>query len=293
MSKQRLDVIMVERKLVTSRNIAQRMVMAGEVRVNGEVVLKPSTMVPEEAEVTLKNPPRFVSRGGDKLKAALDAFQLDVAGKVCADVGSSTGGFTDCLLQHGAARVYAIDVGRGILDWKLRYDPRVVVMEGVNARYLVNLAEPVELITIDLSFITIKTLLPVIIGWFPKQQSNEEQYPAGEIVTMIKPQFETGRKEAARRSGVIRDPAVHRRVLIDVLNFSMNLDFEFKGLIRSPVRGQRGNIEFLAWLKYPRGQADPISKEELESAVEAVLLKDEADEGRRVSKRLEEKETET
>lgn len=270
MPKQRLDLLLVERKLVSSRSRAQRMIMAGEVSVDGSVMLKPSTMVEVDAEVSLKNHPRFVSRGGEKLKAALDAFKVVVQGKVCADVGASTGGFTDCLLQHGAARVYAIDVGRGILDWSLRFDPRVIVMEGVNARYLQKLREPVECITIDLSFISIRTLFPVIIGWFPEAES-EEQRPRGDVITMIKPQFEAGRKEASRARGVIRDINVHRQVLKEVLSVAQGMGFEFKGLIRSPIKGAKGNTEFLAWLQFPHSQANSHFNEELESAIHAVL----------------------
>ena len=146
---QRLDNLLVNRGLTDSQNLAQRLVMAGEVRVDGQVVLQPSTLVAEEAEITLASSPRFVSRGGEKLEGALQAFPVQVSGRFCADVGASTGGFTDCLLQHGAARVYAIDVGKGILDWKLRQEPRVVVMEETNARFVESLPEQVDLVTID------------------------------------------------------------------------------------------------------------------------------------------------
>ena len=165
------------------------------------------------------------------------AFPVDVRGRVCADVGASTGGFTDCLLQHGAAKVYAIDVGKGILHWKLRTDPRVVVMEETNARFVESLPEPVSLVTVDASFISLKILLPVVKSW-----------GRGDVITLIKPQFEAGRKETARNKGVILDPAVHRQVLEDVLAFAQKEGFVVRGLIRSPLTGPKGNIEFLAWL---------------------------------------------
>ena len=167
MPKTRLDLLLVERGLAESRALAQRLVMAGQVRVDGQVALKPSLSVDANARLSLEQPPPFVSRGGEKLEAALQAFDVSPQGRTCADVGASTGGFTDCLLQHGAGRVYAIDVGQGILHWKLRQDGRVVVMEKTNARYLERLPEPVSLVTIDASFISLKILLPVVRGWFP------------------------------------------------------------------------------------------------------------------------------
>jgi 23S rRNA (cytidine1920-2'-O)/16S rRNA (cytidine1409-2'-O)-methyltransferase len=243
MRKVRVDVLLVERGLALSRAQAQRLVMAGQVRAHGQVVPKPSSTVPVDAEIRVEQGPRYVSRGGEKLEAALHAFNLDVSEKVCADVGASTGGFTDCLLQGGAARIYAIDVGQGILHWKLRQDPRVVVMEGTNARYVAQLPERVQLITVDVSFISLKVLLTVLRGWFP---------PAGgEVVALIKPQFEAGRKETARGEGVIRDPAVHRQVLLEVLAFAQQQDYGVRGLVRSPLLGPKGNVEFLAHMIYP------------------------------------------
>jgi 23S rRNA (cytidine1920-2'-O)/16S rRNA (cytidine1409-2'-O)-methyltransferase len=237
MPKTRLDLLLVEHGLAESRTLAQRLVMAGQVRVDGQVVLKPSTPIPAGARLDLDAGPPFVSRGGEKLEAALAAFPVDVGGRVCADVGSSTGGFTDCLLQHGAARVYAIDVGKGILHWKLRTDPRVVVMEETNARFVTSLPEPVGLVTIDASFISLKILLPVVKSW-----------GGGDVIALVKPQFEAGRKETARNKGVILDPAVHRQVLEEVLAFAQNEGFGVRGLIRSPLTGPKGNVEFLAWL---------------------------------------------
>ncbi len=247
-TKPRLDALLVSRGLVESRNQAQRLIMAGQVRVNGQVALKPGQKVPPDARLEVARPPRFVSRGGEKLAAALQAFPIAVGGKVCADVGASTGGFTDCLLQHGAARVYALDVGKGQLHWKLRNDPRVVVMEGTNARYVARLPEPVALVTIDASFISLRVLLPVVRGWFPEAAPAGED-ARGDVVALVKPQFEAGRREAARGRGVIRDPAVHRRVLREVLEFAQAHGYGVRGLARSPVRGPKGNVEFLAWLR--------------------------------------------
>lgn len=238
MPKVRLDVLLVEKGLADSRAKAQALVMAGQVRVAGQVALKPAVAIQPDSELTVDSGPRFVSRGGEKLEGALEAFKLDVAGFVCADVGSSTGGFTDCLLQHGAAKVYAIDVGKGILHWKLRNDLRVTVMEETNARFVVSLPEDVDLVTVDASFISLKVLLPVIRKWKVKSG----------IVALIKPQFEAGKKEVSRGDGVIRDPEIHRKVLIDVLTFAKDEGFGLLGLVKSSLLGPKGNAEFLAWL---------------------------------------------
>lgn len=255
MAKKRLDLLLVERGLAKSRSQAQRLIMAGQVRVDGQVVIKPATLVVPISRVVLERGPRFVSRGGEKLEAALDAFKMDVTGLVCADVGASTGGFTDCLLQRGAAKVYAIDVGKGLLHWKLRTDPRVVVMEEVNARYVEKLPMPVSLVTIDASFISLRILLPVVKKWFPPapipySPAGERGKGKGEVISLIKPQFEAGRKESARGEGVIRDPAVHRQVLLDVLTFAQDEGFVVRGLVRSPLLGPKGNVEFLTWLTF-------------------------------------------
>lgn len=275
MPKKRIDLLLVERGLTGSRSLAQRLVMAGQVRVDGEVANKPSDMVAGDARLEIDTGPRFVSRGGEKLAAALEAFSVQAAGKVCADVGASTGGFTDCLLQHGAAKVYAIDVGQGILHWKLRTDSRVVVMERTNARYLERLPEPVNLVTVDASFISLKVLLPVIQGWFftsplplsreARKRGSGGRSERGEVIALIKPQFEAGRREAARGEGVIRDPAVHRAVLAGVLGFAQAEGYGVRGLIRSPLEGPKGNVEFLAWLEFP-GE----TRDDLEVAVEQV-----------------------
>lgn len=252
MPKNRLDIVLVERGLVESRSLAQRLVMAGQVRVAGQVVFKPADKVEERAEIVIDQGPRFVSRGGEKLEAALEAFGLvDLQGWICADVGASTGGFTDCILQHGAQQVYAIDVGYGILHWKIRQDQRVTVMERTNARHVVKIPLPPQLVTVDASFISLKILLPVVSGWFAEN---------GQVVALIKPQFEAGRQDAARGDGVIRDPLVHQKVLREVLQYANEAGYEIRGLIQSPLFGPKGNTEFLVWLGYPK-KRQPIIDE--------------------------------
>jgi 23S rRNA (cytidine1920-2'-O)/16S rRNA (cytidine1409-2'-O)-methyltransferase len=251
MPKVRLDVLLVERGLAESRAKAQAMIMAGQVRVADQVTLKPATAVAAEAVLTVDSGPRFVSRGGEKLDAALQAFAINVTGFICADVGASTGGFTDCLLQRGAAKVYAIDVGKGILHWKLRNDPRVVVMEETNARYVESLPEQVSLVTVDASFISLKILLPVIKRWFaPVSPPNFVEIGGSRrgAIALIKPQFEAGKKDVSRGDGVIRDPEIHKQVLLDVLSFAQKEGFQIRGLIKSPLLGPKGNAEFLVWL---------------------------------------------
>ena len=253
MSKVRLDVLLVERGLAESRAKAQAMIMAGQVRVADQVTLKPATAISTDSVLTIDSGPRFVSRGGEKLDAALDAFGINVTGLVCADVGVSTGGFTDCLLQRGAAKVYAIDVGKGILHWKLRNDPRVVLMEETNARFVESLPEQISLVTVDASFISLKILLPVVKKWltplqlppFSEQMGGEKE---GGIIALIKPQFEAGKKDVSRGDGVIRDPEIHKQVLLHVLGFAQNEGFQIRGLIKSPLLGPKGNAEFLVWL---------------------------------------------
>jgi 23S rRNA (cytidine1920-2'-O)/16S rRNA (cytidine1409-2'-O)-methyltransferase len=237
MAKKRLDILMAEQELTESRNKAQRLIRAGEVRVDGQLVHKPSTQVPEDAEITLEAKLPFVSRGGKKLEAALERFSIDVNGAVAADVGASTGGFTDCLLQRGARRVYAIDVGYGQLHWKLRNDPRVVLMERTNARHLKSLPEAVDLVTVDVSFISLDLIFPVAVRWLT---------PAGQVVGLIKPQFEAG-PQNVEKGGVVRDPDVHRQVLHEVLTNASELDLGLQGLMPSPLQGPAGNVEFLAW----------------------------------------------
>jgi len=246
------------------------LVMAGQVRADGQVVPKPSSKVDVNSVLTIDRGPRFVSRGGEKLEAAFDFFDLDIREAICADVGASTGGFTDCLLQHGATRVYAIDVGKGILHWKLRNDPRVVVMEGANARYIDALPEKVAFVSIDASFISLKILLPVVKGWLPPVENGAENFKErGEVVALIKPQFEAGRVEVARGKGVVRDPEIHRRVLIDALSFTLAEGYGIRGLIRSPVLGPKGNIEFLGWFSFPgKGLSTEL---QIETLVEKIV----------------------
>jgi len=250
MPKQRLDVLLLERGLAESRAKAQALIMAGQVRVNDQVTLKPATAVDPKSTLTVDSGPRFVSRGGEKLDAALGAFGIDVKDFVCADVGSSTGGFTDCLLQRGAAKVFAIDVGKGILHWKLRNHPRVVVMEETNARHVEFLPEPLNFVTVDASFISLKILLPVIKSWFSSPTIFEESGGSrrGAVVALIKPQFEAGKKDVSRGDGVIRDPEIHRQVLLDVLTYAKQEGFGLLGLIKSPLLGPKGNTEFLLWM---------------------------------------------
>jgi 23S rRNA (cytidine1920-2'-O)/16S rRNA (cytidine1409-2'-O)-methyltransferase len=266
MAKVRLDILLVERGLAESRAKAQAMIMAGQVRVADQVMLKPATAIAADSIVTIDSGPRFVSRGGEKLDAALEAFHIDVTGWVCADVGASTGGFTDCLLQRGAVKIYAIDVGKGILHWRLRNDPRVVVMEDTNARYVESLPEPVQLVTVDASFISLKILLPVVKKWI--SPSPEGRGHGGEgIIALIKPQFEAGKKDVARGDGVIRDPAIHKQVLLDVLTFAGNEGFQIRGLIKSPLLGPKGNAEFLVWLNETPNERG----ESIQDVIEQVL----------------------
>jgi 23S rRNA (cytidine1920-2'-O)/16S rRNA (cytidine1409-2'-O)-methyltransferase len=259
MKKIRLDILLVERGLVESRSLAQRLVMAGQVRVNGETVLRSAVNIDPDVRLEVEQGPRFVSRGGEKLEAALQAFDVIASGCVCADVGSSTGGFTDCLLQHGAVRVYAIDVGHGILDWKLRQDSRVIVMEGTNARFIERFPETVQIITVDASFISLKVLLPVIKDWF-LGELKDGPTSKGTVIALIKPQFEAGRQQVGRGKGVIRDLAIHRQVLMDVLGHACQQRYAVLGLIRSPLTGPKGNVEFLAWLEYPGEQTGSVEE---------------------------------
>lgn len=251
--KERLDVLMVERGLAPTREKARGMIMAGEVTVNGVNVDKPGSRFSSQVEIVVQSRPRFVSRGGEKLLHALQVFSLNPTERVCADVGASTGGFTDCLLQHGAARVYAIDVGYGQLHYTLRQDPRVVVIERANARYIQRLAEIVDLVTLDVSFISLKLLLPVIKDWLA---------PQADVIALIKPQFEAGKTDVGK-GGVVRDPIIHQRVLADVLIAAIRLDFEVCGLTRSPILGPAGNVEFLAWLSWGKPSSSQVSLESL------------------------------
>ena len=237
--KRRIDSLLVERGLGESQAKAQALIMAGEVVVEGKVVTKSGTLVAEGAAITILEPPPFVSRGGLKLGYALDRFQLDVSAKVVADIGASTGGFTDCLLKRGAGRVYAIDVGYGQLDYRLRQDSRVVVMERVNARYPINLPEKVDLATLDVSFISVEKVIPSVAQLLKD---------SGYLLVLIKPQFEARRREVGK-GGVIKQPIVHARVLGRFIAWTVKHSFRLGGLVASPILGVSGNKEFFALLK--------------------------------------------
>jgi 23S rRNA (cytidine1920-2'-O)/16S rRNA (cytidine1409-2'-O)-methyltransferase len=242
----RLDQALVERGLCESREKAKRAILAGEVRINERLARKSSDPVKPEDQLALAVPERFVSRGGFKLEHALNHFNLEVKGLTAIDLGASTGGFTDCLLQRGAAKVYAVDVGRGQFAWKLRNDPRVVVMEKTNARELTPAKfpppfAPVDLVVIDCSFISLQKILPPAVALLR---------PCGRIVALIKPQFEAGKAEADRGAGVIRDPVIHQRVLRELNLFvAARVDLGWMGVIESPVLGPAGNKEFLVLIE--------------------------------------------
>jgi len=243
-NKERLDIALVRRGLAPSRERAQALIMAGQVYVADRLVDKPGTLVPLDAECRMAQTPdelKYVSRGGLKLEKALDTFQLDPSGLVALDVGASTGGFTDCSLQHGAKRVYALDVGHGQLAWTLRNDPRVIVMEHTNIRHVTTLPEPVQCATIDVSFISLRLVLPVLGPLLA---------PPAWIVALVKPQFEAGKADADRGAGVITDPAVHARVLQELQDWiPQHAPFVVRGLTDSPIYGRDGNREFLLYLE--------------------------------------------
>ena len=236
--KVRLDVLLVERGLAPSQEKAQALIMAGQVLVGEDVADKPGRLVPHDVEVRVAEPLPYVSRGGFKLAHALDSFGLSVAGLAALDVGASTGGFTDCMLQRGASRVYALDVGYGQLDYRLRTDKRVVVMERVNAHYPFTLPEKVGLATVDVSFISVLKVLPNVIPWV---------VPGGSLIVLIKPQFEAGRGQVGK-GGIVRDPKVHAQVLTRVLLWAIDQRLSLGGLVPSPILGTEGNREFLLWL---------------------------------------------
>lgn len=253
MPKERLDILLVEKGLAGSRERAKRMIMAGEVLVDGQKVDKAGTTVKREAEIRLLgNDIPYVSRGGLKLAKAMETFGISMSGKVAADIGASTGGFTDCMLQNGAVKVYAIDVGYGQLAWKLRTDERVVNMERTNIRNVtVDMFEsPLDFASIDVAFISLTKVLPVAYELLKDE---------GEIAALIKPQFEAG-KDKVGKKGVVRDPAVHLEVIQRIVEFSQELGFAVRGLTFSPVKGPEGNIEYLVWLF--KGQAEGSGIEE-------------------------------
>jgi len=221
--------------------------MAGKIRVDGQLIHKSSQMIQSDAEIEVIAGPRYVSRGGEKLAGALADLAVDVQGKVCADVGASTGGFTDCLLQHGALKVYAIDVGKGILHWRLRNDPRVILIERTNARYLEELPEPIDLVTADASFISLNLLLGPISSWLS---------PQGEIICLIKPQFEAGR-DLVERGGVVKDVEVHQQVIRSIGEYAKSIGLHNLGLTRSVLKGPKGNVEFFLHCDW-EGESIPL-----------------------------------
>jgi len=239
LTKRRIDSLLVEKRLVESQAKAQALLMAGEVMVDGKAVTKSGTLVAEESVITINEPPPFVSRGGLKLNFALDQLQLDVSSKVVADVGASTGGFTDCLLKRGASRVYAIDVGYGQLDYRLRQDPRVIVIERVNARYPITLPEKIDLATVDVSFISVEKVIPSVAQLLKD---------GGYLLVLIKPQFEAKKREVGK-GGVIKQPIVHARVLGRFVAWVIEHSFRLGGLVASPILGASGNREFFTLLK--------------------------------------------
>ena len=238
MPKQRLDNLLVTRELAENRSQAQALIMAGKVTASGKVITKPGTQVDEDASLELAEKMPYVSRGGIKLAHALDEFKLDLNSLTAMDVGASTGGFTDCLLQRGARRVYAIDVGYGQLDYKLRQDPRVAVVERVNAHYPFSLPEKVNIATIDLSFISVTKVIPNV---------TEHLAPQGYMIILLKPQFEAERKEVGK-GAIIKDPQVHARVLGHFIVWATEHDLRLRGLVASPILGAEGNREFLIFL---------------------------------------------
>lgn len=237
--KVRLDVLLVERGLVESRERARALILAGQVQVNGQTITRPGHLVPASAEVTVAQPSPYVSRGGYKLAHALDYFGLDVSGRTIVDVGAATGGFTDVLLQRGSRKVYAVDVGYGQLAWKLRQDPRVVVMERVNVRYLTSLPEPIDAAVIDVSFISLTLVLEPVMRLVK---------PDGWILALVKPQFEAGREQVGK-GGVVRSPEVHRQVLEKVLSWVVSHGLRIGGCTPSPILGPAGNREFFVLLR--------------------------------------------
>lgn len=245
MARRRLDLLLEERGLCRSRSQAQGEIRAGNVLVDGALVDKPGALVPQEAKIELRERARYVGRGGLKLEWALRALGIDVRGKTALDIGASTGGFTDCLLQHGARKVYAVDVGYGQLDWRLRQDGRVAVLERTNARYLTleEIGEQVDLATIDVSFISLKKILPPLVAIVKR---------GGELIPLVKPQFEAGR--AKLRRGVVRDPGVHLEVLEGLSRFIREeLELSLLNATFSPIKGPEGNIEFFFHLKNAPG----------------------------------------
>jgi 23S rRNA (cytidine1920-2'-O)/16S rRNA (cytidine1409-2'-O)-methyltransferase len=238
--KERADALLVARGLADSREQAKRLILAGEVRSGDRMIDKPSVQLPADAPLEVREKLKYVGRGGLKIEGALDAFGIDPAGWVCLDVGASTGGFTDCLLQRGAAKVHAVDVGTNQLVWKLRSDPRVVVKEKFNARYMTeaDLGERVKLAVMDVSFISLTKVLPAVFSVLEE---------GGMVVPLIKPQFELDREDISK-GGIVRDPALHERAVEKIRRFVEESGREWRGVIESPITGTDGNKEFLAWI---------------------------------------------
>ena len=257
--KMRLDVLLVERGLLDSRQKAQANIMAGLVFVNGQRVDKPGTAVAEDAPVEVRGHALpYVSRGGLKLEKAMRTFPITLAGRTCADIGASTGGFTDCMLQNGAVKVYAVDVGYGELAWSLRNDPRVINMERTNIRYLTDeqIPEPIDFISVDVSFISLTLILPVVYRFLRE---------GGSCACLVKPQFEAGREKVGK-NGIIKDPAVHLEVLQKIYRFALELGFSVRGLDFSPIKGAKGNIEYLMYL-CKDSEPSTVSEEDLSAIV--------------------------
>ncbi len=264
--KNRADILVVKQGLTRSREEARRSIMAGLVHTENRRVEKPGEMLPENTILHLKEKLHpFVGRGGLKLQHALNIFSIDVTGRICADFGSSTGGFTDCLLQRGAAKVFAIDAGTNQLDFKLRRDSRVVVMENFNARFLKpeDLGEPVSFICMDVSFISVKKLIPVFPGIIDPVQPFD-------AVILVKPQFEVGRDEV-EKNGIIKDKQKHCRVLDELINFTAEIGLIPSGLTRSPVTGQKGNVEYLLRLQK---QGAGVTLNDMKNRIEQVVMND-------------------
>lgn len=263
MAKQRLDLLLLERGLCQSREQARGLILAGKVKVGGKVVDKAGQAVSQDAALEVATPEHgYVSRGGLKLEKALREFAIDLGGKTLLDVGSSTGGFTDCALQHGASQVVALDVGTGQLDWKLRNDPRVIVMERTNIRHVTRGCLPFvpNVVSIDVSFISLRLVLPVVSALLDD---------GGEVIALIKPQFEAGREQVSRGRGVIRASDVHVDTVVGVIASAGDVGLTLRGLTWSPIRGPEGNIEFVAWL-----QKDParVPLPDLPEQVSGVVL---------------------
>lgn len=259
--KERLDVLLVERNLVQSRARAKTTIMAGLVLVDGNKIDKAGTMVKTNADIrVLGNKIPYVSRGGLKLEKAINEFRVELDGKVTADIGASTGGFTDCMLQNGAVKVFAIDVGYGQLDWSLRTDERVINMERTNVRNVTpeDIGELIDLASIDVAFISLEKVLPAVKAMLK---------PAGEIVALIKPQFEAGREKVGKK-GVVRDPKVHLEVIHNVVDMAREMNFVTRELTFSPVKGPEGNIEYLIWLSKDAAAEDNVTDEVIEKTVE-------------------------